>query len=120
MSGFCRITFVKKKDGKITFTGWSGGVARHAPAVLLDGMYSPHGQGSEPVGARRAEATQPKASDFEIAMKKATIATQSDWRGKAMARIRKLIKQADPQAVEAVKWITPSNPAGALVWYHDG
>ena len=53
-------------------------------------------------------------------MKKATVTTPSDWRGKTMARIGKLIKQADPQAVEAVKWKTPSNPAGALVWYHDG
>ena len=53
-------------------------------------------------------------------MKKANTTTPSDWRARTMARIRKLIKQADPQAVEAVKWKTPSNPAGALVWYHDG
>ena len=43
-----------------------------------------------------------------------------DWRGKAMSRIRTLIKQADPKVVEEVKWRKPSNPAGIPVWYHDG
>lgn len=37
-----------------------------------------------------------------------------------LARIRKLIKQADPEVVEAVKWRKPSNPAGVPVWEHDG
>jgi hypothetical protein len=44
----------------------------------------------------------------------------ADWRGKAMSRIRTLIKQADPEMVEEVKWRKPSNPAGIPVWYHDG
>ncbi|HEV2426526.1 MAG TPA: DUF1801 domain-containing protein [Terriglobia bacterium] len=43
-----------------------------------------------------------------------------DWRGKALAQIRALIKQADPDVVEEVKWRKPSNPAGIPVWYHDG
>jgi len=44
----------------------------------------------------------------------------SDWRGKRMSRIRELIKTADPEVIEDVKWKTPSNPDGVLVWYHDG
>src|SRR5690349_3360722 len=36
-----------------------------------------------------------------------------DWRGKTLARIRKLIRQADPKAVEEWKWNVP-------VWSHDG
>lgn len=44
----------------------------------------------------------------------------SDWRGKAITRIRTLIKQADPGIIEDVKWKTKSNPNGVLVWYHDG
>jgi hypothetical protein len=44
----------------------------------------------------------------------------SDWRGKALSRIRILIKQADPRIIEEVKWRKPSNPAGIPVWYHDG
>jgi hypothetical protein len=31
-----------------------------------------------------------------------------------------LVKQADPEAVEEVKWRKPSNPAGVPVWSHDG
>ena len=44
----------------------------------------------------------------------------SDWRSRAMSRIRDLIQQADPSIVEQVKWRKPSNPAGIPVWYHDG
>ena len=43
-----------------------------------------------------------------------------DWRGKVMSRIRELIKLADPEIIEDVKWKTASNPNGVLVWYHDG
>lgn len=43
-----------------------------------------------------------------------------DWRGEVMTRIRTLIKQADPEVSEDVKWKTPSNPNGVLVWYHEG
>jgi hypothetical protein len=44
----------------------------------------------------------------------------SDWRGEMLERIRKIIAQADPNVVEEVKWRKPSNPAGVLVWSHDG
>jgi hypothetical protein len=37
----------------------------------------------------------------------------SDWRGKTLARLRALIKQADPKVVEEWKWSVP-------VWSHDG
>lgn len=42
------------------------------------------------------------------------------WRGKTLAYIRALIKQADPDVVEELKWKKPSNPAGVPVWSHDG
>src|SRR6266446_6709129 len=42
-----------------------------------------------------------------------------DWRGETLARIRKLIKEADPDVVEELKWIKPSSP-GTPVWSHDG
>lgn len=44
----------------------------------------------------------------------------SDWRGETLARIRMLIKQADPKVIEEVKWRKPSNPAGVPVWSHAG
>ena len=37
-----------------------------------------------------------------------------DWRAATLARIRKLVKQADPDVVEDWKW------RGVPVWYHDG
>jgi hypothetical protein len=50
----------------------------------------------------------------------ARIRELQDWRGKRLSRIRALIKQADPDVVEEVKWRKPSNPAGVPVWSHDG
>jgi hypothetical protein len=42
------------------------------------------------------------------------IAELGDWRGKTLGRMRKLIKEADPDAVEEWKW------RGVPVWEHDG
>ena len=49
------------------------------------------------------------------------IAALTDWRGKTLARMRALIKEADPQVTEEVKWRKPSNGMlGVPVWEHDG
>ena len=48
------------------------------------------------------------------------IASLGDWRGAAFAAIRRLIRDADPDVVEEVKWRKPSNPAGVPVWEHAG
>ena len=47
------------------------------------------------------------------------IADLGDWRGETLSRMRKLIKQADPDVVEEWKWVKPTNP-GTPVWSHDG
>ena len=44
----------------------------------------------------------------------------ADWRGEMLAKLRALIREADPEVVETVKWRKPSNPAGVPVWEHDG
>jgi hypothetical protein len=44
----------------------------------------------------------------------ARIKELNDWRGKTLAHVRALIKQADPEVVEEWKW------RGVPVWYHDG
>ncbi len=49
----------------------------------------------------------------------ARIKELSDWRGETLARIRALIKQADPEVVEEWKWVKPTNP-GTPVWAHAG
>ena len=48
------------------------------------------------------------------------MAEPTDWRAETLARIRRLIHEADPDAVEDVKWRKPSNPAGVPVWEHAG
>lgn len=48
------------------------------------------------------------------------IADLGDWRGETLARMRDLILQVDPEAVEAVKWRKASNPSGTPVWEHAG
>src|SRR5712691_9518370 len=51
----------------------------------------------------------------------ARIKELNDWRGETLARIRMLIKQADPEVVEEVKWRKPSNSMlGVPVWSHAG
>lgn len=42
------------------------------------------------------------------------------WRGTTLARMRALIRQADPGIIEGCKWAKPSNPWGVPVWSHDG
>jgi hypothetical protein len=42
------------------------------------------------------------------------IAELGDWRGKTLSRMRKLIKEADPDVVEEWKWM------GTPTWSHDG
>jgi len=44
----------------------------------------------------------------------ARIKELDDWRGRTLAHVRALLKQADPEVVEEWKW------RGVPVWYHDG
>jgi len=50
----------------------------------------------------------------------AKIEALGDWRGETLARVRSIIKQADPQVGEEVKWRKPGNPSGVPVWSHGG
>jgi len=63
-----------------------------------------------------ADQEDPSAS----ALIDARIAALGDWRGETLARLRRLILEADPEAVETVKWRKPSNPLGVPVWEHGG
>jgi hypothetical protein len=49
----------------------------------------------------------------------ARIEELGDWRGETLARVRALVKQADPEVVEEWKWRKASNP-GVPVWSHAG
>ena len=48
------------------------------------------------------------------------IAGLGGWRGATLAKLRALIREADPEVVEQVKWRKPGNPAGVPVWDHAG
>jgi hypothetical protein len=58
-------------------------------------------------------------SDSPSAKIDARIEDLGDWRGEKLARLRALIKKADPDVVEEFKWQKPTNP-GVPVWEHDG
>jgi hypothetical protein len=48
-----------------------------------------------------------------------TIRELGDWRGKALAKVRGIINQADPDIVEEWKWVKATSP-GTPVWSHNG
>lgn len=50
----------------------------------------------------------------------AKIASLGDWRGATLAMLRALIREADPEIEEAVKWRKPTNPAGVPTWERAG
>ena len=69
---------------------------------------------------RKSGSTEAKGEDSPSHLIDARIAALSDWRGETLARLRKLVKEADPEVVEEVKWRKPSSPLGVPVWEHDG
>ena len=60
------------------------------------------------------------AETSDSALIDAKIASLTDWRGDMLERLRALIREADPEILETVKWRKPSNPSGVPVWEHDG
>jgi hypothetical protein len=65
---------------------------------------------------KESDASQGQSASDLISKR---IAELGDWRGETLSRMRKLIKEADPDAVEELKWIKSSTP-GTPVWSHDG
>jgi hypothetical protein len=43
-----------------------------------------------------------------------------DWRGALLVRLRELIRAAEPDVVEEIKWRKPSSPLGVPTWSRDG
>jgi len=64
---------------------------------------------------KSSASENPSASDLITKR----IAELGDWRGETLARMRKLIQQADPKVVEEWKWVKATRP-GTPVWSHDG
>ena len=65
---------------------------------------------------KKSAATQGRSASELISER---IAELEDWRGETLGRMRRLIKETDPDVVEEWKWVKPTNP-GTPVWSHDG
>ena len=63
--------------------------------------------------SRTKKAGRSEAAESPSKLIDERIAGLGDWRGAMLARLRALIKEADPAVVEEWKWMTP-------VWSHDG
>lgn len=50
----------------------------------------------------------------------AIIKNSRDWQGEKLSQLRSVIKKADPEVIEEVKWKKPSKPEGVPVWSHEG
>ena len=68
---------------------------------------------------RKSAATKAKESASPSRLIDAKIKELGDWRGETLARVRKLIKEADPDVVEEVKWRS-RRTRGVPVWEHAG
>jgi hypothetical protein len=69
----------------------------------------------------KSGAKEGKGADSPGQLIDARLRELGDWRGETLARVRALIKQADPNVVEEVKWRKPSNAMlGVPVWEHAG
>src|SRR5580765_6190767 len=65
---------------------------------------------------KKSGANQEQSASDQISKR---ITDLGDWRGKTLGRMRKLIKEADPDVTEEWKWAKASTP-GTPVWSHDG
>jgi len=77
--------------------------------------------GAATIKKTKSGAKETKGPECPSRLIDARIKKLGDWRGKVLARVRSLIKEADPDVVEEVKWRKPSNAMlGVPVWEHDG
>ena len=65
------------------------------------------------------EKSQPESAESPSELIDARIEELGDWRGEMLSRLRALVKEADPDVVEELKWVKATSP-GVPVWSHDG
>ena len=64
-----------------------------------------------------AEAPESESPSAQI---DAIVGGLDDWRGEMLAKLHAIIRQADPDVAEEVKWRKPTNPGGVPVWSRGG
>src|SRR5262245_23315771 len=80
----------------------------HRPLPVRAALHGPGPQRRQ--GMKKSTSSEGQSASELITQR---IAELGDWRGPTLARMRKLIKEADPDVVEEWKWANP-------VWSHDG
>jgi len=80
-----------------------------------------YGESDPTMKKSKSAAKDAKGDTTRSQLIDARIAALGDWRGEVLGRVRRLIREADPGVVEAVKWKKPSNGMlGVPVWEHAG
>lgn len=98
--------------------GWTGPASTKVAKKVADNA---HEESDTTMKKSKSGAKEAKGGDSPSHLIDARIAALADWRGETLARVRALIKQADPDVVEEVKWRKPSNAMlGVPVWEHAG
>lgn len=87
----------------------------------------PRRSSTKPKSPPRAGAKAEAGPDAERASGKAAsrliderIRSLGGWRAETLAEVRRLIHEADPEIVEEIKWVKPTNPWGVPVFSHAG
>jgi hypothetical protein len=105
--------------------------------MMAKNQAKPKAKRASPVSKPRKSAAKSKSPSKESAKPKSDakakpatgkaasliderIRSLGDWRSRTLAEVRRIIHQADPDIVEEVKWVKPTNPWGVPVWSHAG
>src|SRR5262245_59556489 len=107
-----RETSVRLRAGRESGTVASMATSKINPARVTSSKTS---KSKKPMNTKESGSQDQSAS--KLIDKR--IAELGDWRGKTLSRMRKLIKEADPEVVEEWKWAKASSP-GTPVWSHNG
>ncbi len=95
-------------------------LVRQAVALNSSGKSKASKRATTTMKKSKSGSKEGEEGDSPAQLIDARIKELSDWRGETLARVRALIREADPDVVEEVKWRKPSNMLGVPVWEHDG
>ncbi len=87
------------------------------PRKPAAGAMSPPKPGAKATPIAKSEGATAVAASHLVDER---IRSLGGWRAETLTEVRRLIHDADPDIMEACKWIKPSNPLGVPVWSHAG
>ena len=77
-------------------------------------------QAAKPVNKHKLSAVATPSTDMGSRRIDQRLLALGGWRAETLAVVRRLIHEADPEIVEEIKWVKPTNPLGVPVWSHAG